>query len=96
MISVDFKKSNRKNKKLMAIFKENGKLIKIIHFGALGYEDYTTHKDPERRRRYINRHWRNENWKNPYTAGSLSYYILWFTPDLETNINIYKEIFNFI
>jgi len=41
----------------MAIFKnEKGKVVKTTHFGAAGMSDYTKHKDPERKQRYLNRH----------------------------------------
>ena len=40
--SVDIIPSTRKDKKLMAIFKnKDKKKIKAIHFGAKGYRDYT-------------------------------------------------------
>ena len=39
----------------------DGKMHKV-HFGAQGYSDYTKHKDPERKRRYITRHQKSENW----------------------------------
>ena len=35
---------------------------RTVHFGAAGYEDYTHHKDPDRRRVYIQRHRRGEDW----------------------------------
>jgi hypothetical protein len=28
---------------------------KVIHFGAAGYDDYTTHKDEKRKARYLSR-----------------------------------------
>ena len=40
---------------------------KTIHFGAKGYEDFTTHKDPKRKANYLARH-RHENWDDPTTA----------------------------
>ena len=49
---------------------------KIIHFGATGYEDFTTHKDPVRKASYLARH-RNENWDDPETAGFWARWILW-------------------
>lgn len=52
---------------------------KKINFGAKGYEDFTTHKDEERKQRYINRHRKNENWtKNGIdTRGFWSRWLLW-------------------
>ena len=43
--------STRKDKKWSVVY--NGKRI---HFGALGYDDYTTHHDDERRASYRRRH----------------------------------------
>jgi len=58
-------KSKKKDKKFDAII--DGK--KTISFGAKGYSDFTQHKDPERKQRYLNRHKKNENWNDPKTAG---------------------------
>ena len=93
--SVDILDSTNKNKKLMAIFyDENGKKIKTTHFGASGYEDYTIHKDKERRLRYVKRHEGKEDWNDPMKAGTLSLYILWgpYT-DLNKCIKYYKKEF---
>ena len=49
---------------------------KTIHVGASGYEDFTTHKDPERKARYLARH-KNENWDDPETAGFWAQHLLW-------------------
>lgn len=78
------------NKKKRAIF-SNGKQI---DFGATGYEDFTTHKDPSRRDRYDIRHRKREDWNNPFTAGALAKYILWNKPTLEASIADYKQRFN--
>lgn len=65
--------STRKDKKYM-IF--NPKTNKWIHFGQIGYEDYTKHQDDNRREKFRNR---NKSWKNSkkWTPAWLSYYILW-------------------
>ena len=78
-MDVVITKSN-KNKKFNAIIndKKNGK-TKTISFGQSGASDYTIHKDPERKERYITRHKNNENWTKSGvgTAGWLSRFILW-------------------
>lgn len=51
-IKVVYQKSTRKDKKFMTKDTEG----KIVHFGASGYQDYTEHKDPERRDNYRKRH----------------------------------------
>jgi hypothetical protein len=59
------KKSSDPEKKYEAVI--DGK--KTVKFGAKGYSDYTIHKDPERKQRYIDRHKKNENWHDIKTAG---------------------------
>ena len=56
--------------------------------------DFTKHKDEERKKNYIQRHEVNEDWTNPYKAGTLSRYILWNKPSLEDSIKDYKKRFN--
>lgn len=48
-------KSWRKGKKY-AVKACKGSKEKILHFGALGYEDYLTHKDKKRRKNFKARH----------------------------------------
>lgn len=91
---VKFNKSDRKGKKMKAIFydKDENK-VKTTHFGASGYSDFTLHKDKERKQRYLNRHKKNENWNDFTSAGSLSRYILWGEPTLRNSIIKYKKKF---
>lgn len=93
---IKITKSDRKDKKLMAIFENclNGRQ-KTTHFGAKNYEDFRTHKDPERKQRYLDRHRKNENWDNPTSAGSLSRYLLWNKTSLKASIVDYKKRFHF-
>jgi len=93
LISVKITESNRKDKKLKAVFKDKEGKIKTIHFGAKGYEDYTIHKDDKRKERYISRHQKNEDWTKPDTAGSLSRFILWNKKTLKNSINDYVKRF---
>ena len=83
-------KSSRKNKKYMAMFKDG----KVVHFGDTRYEDFTVHKDEERKRLYLLRHKKNEGWNNPYSAGSLSRYILWNKPTIIASVEDFKKRFN--
>ena len=92
-VSVVIKKSTKEGKKLMAIFTlENGKK-KTVHFGASGMSDYTIHKDDERKKRYLERHRKNENWSAPMTAGALSRWILWNKKSKVASISDYKKKF---
>ena len=91
---VVIKKSDKKGKKLMAVFTlENGR-TRTTHFGAEGMTDYTLSKDDERKKRYLARHRKNENWSAPMSAGALSRYILWNKKTREASIKDYKRRFN--
>ena len=95
-MKVDIKKSSRDDKKLMAIFYEGDKKIKTVHFGASGLSDYTKHKDDERKKLYLARHKKNENWNNYMTPGSISRWVLWEYKSLNEAIRKYKQKFNLL
>jgi hypothetical protein len=63
--------SSRKDKKYMVF---NG--TKMVHFGAINYEDATKHKNIKRINNFRKR---NHKWKNAeiYSPAFLSYYLLW-------------------
>ena len=63
--------STRKDKKYMV---SDGK--KLIHFGQMGYEDYTKHHDEKRRELFKKR---NHKWATAekYSPSWLSYNLLW-------------------
>ena len=63
--------SSRKDKKFMVFDGD-----KMIHFGQMGYEDYTKHNDEIRRTRFRNR---NKRWQYPliYSPAWLSWFLLW-------------------
>jgi hypothetical protein len=67
--------STRKDKKYMVKDPDG----KWIHFGQLGYSDFTKHKDEKRRQDYLNRATNIKgNWKeNKYSPNNLSIHILW-------------------
>jgi hypothetical protein len=96
MCNVIIKKSTRKEKKLMAVFTNcKSSRSKTTHFGSFGMSDYTIHKDPKRKERYLNRHRKNENWNEPTSAGSLSRFLLWNKTSLRASIIDYKHRFHF-
>jgi hypothetical protein len=84
-MDVVISKSDNKNKKMKAVI--NGK--KTVHFGASGYEDFTTHNDPKRRDNYIARHKKNENFgiSGIDTAGFWAKNILWNKETLTKSVN---------
>ncbi len=95
MTSVEIKPSKAKNKKFTAIFYDDqGKKIKTAQFGDSRYEDYTMHKDKQRRDRYRARHKGNLAKTTYMSPAHLSYYILWGdSSNINTNINKYIKMF---
>jgi len=86
--------SSKPDKKLMAVFENNGRK-KTTHFGAKGMDDYTLKHDKEQRERYRTRHHKDLQTGDPSKAGFLSYYILWGdSTSRATNISAYKKKFN--
>ena len=63
--------SSRNDKKFM-VFDGN----KMVHFGQMGYEDATHHKNIKRINNFKNR---NKKWATAprYSPAFLSYYLLW-------------------
>ena len=63
--------------------------IKTISFGQKGASDYTKHKNPDRKDRYIDRHKKNEDWtkSGAKTAGFYSRWITWNKPTLKASID---------
>ena len=82
-MEIIIKKTKRKDKKFEA--SADGKTVR---FGSTGYQDYTMHKDPERKNRYIARHKNNEDWGKTgvMTAGYLSRFVLWNKPTIASSI----------
>ena len=70
-VEIDY--STRKDKKYMIL---NPNTNKWVHFGLMGAEDFTKHKDKERREAFLTR---NHKWANQdeYTPGYMAYYLLW-------------------
>ena len=67
--------STRKNKKYMIMNDDNH----WVHFGQLGYEDFTKHLDEQRRLNYLKRSTKIKgNWKdNIFSPNNLSINLLW-------------------
>jgi hypothetical protein len=84
-------KSSRSDKKYMV--EVDGK---TVHFGASGYSDYPTHKDSERKQRYITRHKARENWAKSgmKSAGFWSRWLLWGEPTISGSIKEIERKFN--
>jgi hypothetical protein len=96
MIKLVITTSENPKKKYKAVFTKPDGKTKTIHFGAIGYDDYTTHHDKDRRTFYRQRHEKDLK-GDPMRAGYLSYYILWGdSTSLQTNIRAFKKQFGYI
>ena len=76
--SIEIRKSHLPNKKYNAVI--DGR--RTIPFGQKGAADFTVHKDPARKDRYIRRRQANENWNDPTTAGFYSRWLTWEKPTM--------------
>lgn len=88
-------KSPKAEKKWRAVFQGESGREKNVDFGQKNAEDYLSHKDPERKQRYIDRHKKDLKTGDPTRAGYLSMEILWGpTTSFEENIRRYKAKYN--
>lgn len=94
-VSVKLYKSPRKGKKYRAVWSRDNEEFRHTDFGAEGMSDFTIHKDPARKKRYLDRHRARENWNDPYSAGALSRWVLWDKPTLRGSWTAYKKRFGF-
>ncbi|ABU43706.1 hypothetical protein FK949_gp059 [Paramecium bursaria Chlorella virus NYs1] len=81
-------------KKFQAIFYDkNRKKVKTIRFGARGYEDFLSHKDPERMKRYVDRHRKREDWtrSGKYSPGFWSRWLLWSEPSFTNALKLTEK-----
>lgn len=95
IVFVDIKPSKNKLKKFTAIFYDkNNKKIKTTNFGQKGFSDYTIHKNEARKKAYLDRHRKNENWNDYTSAGSLSRFLLWNKTTFLSSLSDYLNRFN--
>lgn len=86
---MELRPSTRKGKRYMAVFPDGT----ITHFGSATMENYTIHGDEARKKNYLRRHKKNEDWNDPKSAGALAKHILWNKPTIEASLKDYKETF---
>jgi hypothetical protein len=92
---IEFKKSDRPEKKYMATFETDSGRTKTTHFGDSSMKDYTQHHDKKRREAYRSRHAKDLDTGDYTRAGYLSFYVLWgpYT-SVRKNLEYYKQKFN--
>ena len=81
--------STKTNKKIKVVIDDK----KTIHFGDSRYQDFTKHKDPERKKAYLSRH-KNDKINNPNYAGFYSTNLLWNKPTLKESIQATNNKYN--
>ena len=95
-MKVNIKKSDKKEKKLMAVFTDDDNKKKTIHFGSAGMDDYTLTGDKLARERYRTRTKKVYDKAEPMSASRLSYEIAWGnSTSLSKNIASYKKKYGF-
>ena len=95
MTKLQILKSDREGKKFKAVFTKDDGKTKTVHFGSSMHQDFTQHKNLERRRLYRQRHEKDLK-GDPMRAGYLSYYILWGnSTNLQANIRSFKNKYGF-
>ena len=95
---ISITKATDSTHKYTALF---GDPKKTTHFGQAGANDYIIYSKQskeiadQKRKLYLARHEKRENWSDPTTAGSLSRYLLWGqSSSLKQNIIDFKKKFN--
>jgi hypothetical protein len=91
---VKFSTSTRKEKKYSASFyDDDGDIVQTTHFGSKGASDMTKHGNEDKKKAYLARHQKNEDWNDFKSSGSLSRWILWNKPSLNASIDYYIKKF---
>jgi hypothetical protein len=68
--------------------------LKRIPFGAKGYDDYTTSKDENKKKNYLERHKTTEDWNNPDTAGFWARWVLWNKKTVDESVRDIEKRFD--
>lgn len=84
-------KSDKPNKRFFVVSFKNS--MKKIYFGDSKYENYTIHQDLDRKKRYLSRHEKNEDWHDPETPGFWARWLLWNKHTLLESIQDLKQKF---
>lgn len=88
---ISLKPAKKRDYKFTAII--NGK---EVNFGREPYEDFTDHKDEDRKEAYLKRHKPRENWTGSgiKTPGFWSRWLLWNKPTIKESIKDIERRFN--
>ncbi len=97
---ITLKKCHDGKHKYIAVIETNDKK-KTVKFGAIGYSDFTLHKNVERKKAYLARHSARENFDfsrgsregGIFSKGWWSRYILWNKPTIDASIKATERKF---
>ena len=64
-----------------------------MHFGSRGYSEFTLHKNEESNEKCMQRHKKNENWKDYNIAGFYAKHTLWNKPTINESIKYTNKKF---
>ena len=85
-------KSKRRNKKYDLVDTDKKYLLT---FGDSRYQDYTMHKNDDRKNNYLSRHGKEDHTEtNIRSAAFMSAHLLWGKPTLQASIRDVKKRFN--
>ena len=89
-MQISIQKSTRGGKKYMAKVGD-----KTVHFGATGYQDFTTSKDEKRKASYLARHKTSEDWtlSGGDSASFWARWLLWNKPSMTASIRDINQRF---
>jgi len=95
-MKINVSKSDNPKKKYKIVLTYDDGKTKTIHIGKAGADDMTTHGDEERKKRYIERHKKREDWNKSGidTAGFWSRWLLWNKSSLSASKKYIENKFN--
>ena len=93
-VKIDELRDSSTKRMIARFYTENGRLTRTIKFGFRGGSTYPDHKDETTMRNYLKRHRVNEDWSTPYSAGSLSRWVLWSAKSLSGGKKNYARRYN--
>ena len=90
MTTVYLYQSDRKDKRYKVVIQPQNF---TVYFGDPRYQNFTMHKDEGRKRLYLIRHEKNENWKDIKTSGFWSKWLLWNLTTISQSIKDIEQRF---
>lgn len=94
MYYVVIEKTFPGSKHKYTIYVNNENKRRTLKIGDSRYQDFTMHKDSNRKQLYDNRHRSREKWDDPFTAGFWSKWLLWNKKTIKESIKDIENRFN--